>query len=214
MTEQGSQDKRLARIGSQDIVPPPNHESLDLTTARLVLETLVGIHENTLTETSDLTKVGKYDTNCIRKALNLVSQEILNTHQNELLLLGTSTTRKQTAYGKLSLTVFQKLDKNLKPSEPESLYMSLTQGNNFVLESQVPLIETSSWTQISIRFSDFRQGINVTSMYDMKDGFSIDKYRHIWRGMRWLSANMLDWDGKFKLPEDLDQTVLPRKTTF
>lgn len=204
MIEQKNQGKDIVKIGLRE-PQLPIRDFLDLDAARLVLEAVVGVHERTLTETSDLTKIGCYSTDQIREALDLVSQNIMASSGNE------NRTEKQTPYGKLSLLVRRQIDKNLKYGEPENLYMSLNKSGRYVLESEVPLGQGGSqFRQYAVRFSDFRQEVKVISMYNIRQDFSIEKFKHIWRGMRWLSANMLDWNGKFRLPEDLDVTVLPR----
>lgn len=196
MAEPGNQGKDLVRVRSHAIVSIDAREPLDLATARVVLATVVRTHENTLTEASNLTKVGIYDIDQVREALNLVSRDIMS---------GISWVEKQTQSGRLMLFVYHLSGEDSKTEEPESLYMSLTNAGGFVLESEVPLRQSDSWVrQDAVRFSDFRRGVNVVSMYDIKKKFSIDSFRHIWRGMRWLSANMLDWSGDFKLPEDLE----------
>lgn len=39
----------------------------------------------------------------------------------------------------------------------------------------------------------------------MRKQFSLEKYRHMWKGTRWLAANMLAWDNDgLIMPEELD----------
>lgn len=242
MTEE---PKSLIKINGQDMVSAesrlPSRESVDLATARVILQAVVDTHENTFTEGSDLTRAGSYDIEQIRQALALVSQDIMQTRG--VNQFGRSHAEKQTPHGILSLVVrhrlykkdgsrkFKPLDvleepldtadgdkwdflegEGIKTGKPAFLKMYLTAKNDDrVLLSELPLEDViPAGLATSVGFYDYRDGGRMVSMYDYtygSEGFSIDGFKHMWRGLRWVSTNMLNWNEDFKLPEDLDKSL-------
>lgn len=101
----------------------------------------------------------------------------------------------------------------IKTGEPAFLKMYLTAKNDDrVLLAELPLKENiPAGLATNVGFYDYRDGGRMVSMYDYtygSEGFSIDGFRHMWRGFRWVSTNMLNWNGDFKLPEDLNLPLL------
>ncbi len=221
----------------------PDREAMDLAAAREVLKVVVNTPESTFTETSDLDKVGPYNSEQIREALKVVSQDI--TQRTGVSKFGRSYAEKQTPYGKVFLIVRQQFyeeyesgkpettmgtltDEDVdyeimekigsKPGEPATLAMSLTAENgDRLLLCELPLKQTLvAGDDSRVGFYDRRDEGRMVSMYDYNPEFrskefreeiGIDGIRHMWRGTRWLSTNMLDWEKDFRLPEDLDKSL-------
>lgn len=137
----------------------------------------------------------------VRQAFDVVAENIMASPNSEGSLM--TSTDKDTNYGRARLTVFNKIK---DVSRPESLYLSLTKDDNYILESQLPLRESESWVvNDSMRFADFRGNKKIVSAYDLQKDFSMDKYRHMWRGVRWVAVNILDWNKEgLIMPEELD----------
>jgi hypothetical protein len=219
----------------------PDEEQMDLATAREVLGAVVNTSESTFTETSDPSRVEPYNTEQIREALLLVSQDVIQSSGESKF--GRSIAEKQTPSGKLSLIIRQqfykkgesgeleattrplanhdddytRLEQNgLIPGEPTSLVMHLTaEDGHRLLYCELPLKEEPSIEDTIVSgFRDNKEDGRTVTMYHLlhppQDFQQIEGFRHMWRGLRWLSDNILNWKGDSRLPEDLDKP-LPSK---
>lgn len=216
MMKNENQRRAIVKAEASDLAisTPRGVESkpIDLDAARSILQAVVTIHENSFFEDSDLSRVGIYHIDQVMQALQVVSEDVMNSNNGNFYKLSVvEMLKKPTSHGTLALSVSYELTHTSEQyKKPVNLSMSLLNGK-FVLESVIPLRHSDDrFNQNEIRFVDFRRGVRMVSMYDMKQSFSIDKFRYIWRGMRWLIANMLDWDGDLKFPEDLDNRALSK----
>lgn len=171
--------------------------SMSLEEARKVLQTLVITHEDLIVDESNLDSVNGLEVYTVRKSLWIVAQD-LGANKGAI--------RKRTQLGWLTLSIKYIFKDKEKTDIPGNIYMDLINDGLYVLESEFPLTDSDSWfLQQSVRFSDFRYGKDVTTVYTLQKNFELRHFRKIWRGARWLSANMLEWsDSRVLLPEEID----------
>ncbi|MCL4418005.1 MAG: hypothetical protein M1365_15190, partial [Actinobacteria bacterium] len=87
----------------------PAKEPIDLPTARTVLQTVVDTNEDSLTVSSDLSKVGPYSTQQVRAAFHILTEDILENHPRTGNSLEFRTV-KETPHGMVVLVANRKLE--------------------------------------------------------------------------------------------------------
>ena len=138
--------------------------SMDLEAARTILRAVVDLDEATITEQTDLTRAGEYTMDQVRQALRVISEDILGAEVQKVLPM----VEKQTRHGRLHFALHKEYDAQGKIGKPINAHLSLSSSRGYVLESVVPVRDSSSWVlQDAVRFSDFRHGTSITSVYDL-----------------------------------------------
>ncbi len=202
---------------NQDLTP-----RVDLPTARNMLQAVVSTHENSFTKDSQLDRVGSYSTDQVRTALQIFCLSLLSNHEVVDTELAVST-RKLGSYGELELILFREQDDNLHPmTDFQHVTLRLVDpSNKGQLENTTPLKNVKpnkrgSWDS-NFGFADTR-GTTVVSQFkradlsDLKHVFKLEDFRLMWRGLRWMCANILNWDQpSIIIPEQLDTPSLPPK---
>jgi len=191
----------LARIEPAGEVKPVTE--MDLDTATVVLQAIVDTHESTITDETPLDQIAGYSTEQIRLAEQVVAESLMESQGAEKQALGNPHIRKETPQGRLSLY-----------SRDGSVYLKLNDKNtgNYILENEFATKEPKdSIDRTRPRFTDFRSGrADMTSLYGLGNNPSLAGVRHMIRGTRWMSANMLDWGNPNTImPEQLDNRGLP-----
>lgn len=204
MSEESGKGHEITRFQQNTQEAGQRVEKMELPTAQKILRTVVSTSEDKYTDQSSINKIGEFTAPQVRQAFDVVSANIMTTRKAEGSLF--VSTKKDTHAGKLSLKVFKKISDDPALQRPESLNLSLSKEGNFLLESMLPLRESESLVvNDSMRFADFRGEGRVVSAYELGKEFTLEKYRHMWRGIRWAAANILDWDREgVIMPEELD----------
>lgn len=199
--------------GSQHTPVVASQPRMESPIARLILEQAVSIHE--LIFTPD-TRIGEYSTQQIREAIMVVFEDLTGSHPGNVdttpgyfpgSKLMTNINRTVPA-GVANLFVSYLIDEKDAPK-----YICLAYLKDPGLEMTFPLIDedhTEIGKRFSIRFRDYRPDT-------MRDVFlggwnganTLEELQFLWRGSRWLFANMLDWDrSDLILPEQLDHLYI------
>lgn len=216
-----------------------DREPLALDKARLILEAVVNTPEDSFRKYSDLDRIGNYGIGEVRQALTVVASDLFKTHpgkdnlDSDIFNPRLSQINKETPYGTLYIEMIRDKHASIRKflsflirkrviGRPEFLQMSLiddSEPSRYVLESGVLLKNRQApWVSVPFNasegFFDSRGKLpDVTFMHDAledaKKG-SMDKFRKTHLGMRWMAANMLEWDLDLKLPEDLDKIPAPQ----
>ncbi len=174
-------------------------KELDLPEAREILQLVVNTHESTLSETSDLSRLGSYSLKDVRQAFKIVAFEIFR--RNGLLPPNDHYVIKETPSGdKLLLAIFSN---NKKPND---LTMQLGRGLTleYLITANVPLAEPENQLEKFYAgvFIDRRAGHDI---YAQPYGeFNLSEHQKSWLGFRWIAENLLRWDNGFRLPEELE----------
>ncbi len=183
---------------TRDIIP----ELMPLDTAKEILRVVVLSNEQSLMGESDLSHVGIYTLQQVRTAMDRISYMTHALYGGETLDSGVQTVKKDTRYGILHLAIFQ----TINGDKGEIIAKNLTMNMDHLIETCIPLGNDNTWLgPVRTRFKDYRKGTNIyASMYNNGIPPTIETYKQIWKGMRWLCANMLSWQEKTILPEDLN----------
>lgn len=205
--------------GNREITP---RVDMDLPTARRILETVVSIHENSFTSDSPFDRVDKYSTQEVRTAIKTVSLDILNT---EGAIEGPYTwiTTKSGPYGNLEIALYKNRLDNNQPSD-EYIYADLNTPHSpgskskRVLSCKIPFREPRvNWNLDERAVTGFFDSGETDSVNDFKRvdalnlaiSFKLTDFRFMWLGLRWMCANLLDWDKpKIIMPEELNNPAL------
>lgn len=179
--------------------------------ARRILQAVVLTHESTISLNTPLEAVAGFSTEQIRKAAALVGISVILTHRGNSVF-DITTARKFTPSGEATLNMARRFTpEGLPMEEYQRLYLGLSEGDRFLIESDFPLHEPiDDFERVNVGFRDFRNGTHL-SLYEIssRGQFSLDDYRHLFRGVRWMFANMLEWDKPgFIMPEQLDRMAL------
>jgi len=190
----------------------PEQEDVGIETARKILKALWTTPESTFTEESDLSRIGDYDSDQIRQAFAKIAIDIIAnslSKDNEIK----DSAVKPTPYGNARLVVnYKVLDgKNI---EPWGIWLSLSQSRKIFIDMSLNLEDiepnTPGREAYDSYFLDDRPNTvsaSANQLYNEKNN-QIATYRKLFRGMRWVAANLLNWDGEFILPEQLGNRAL------
>lgn len=181
--------------------------------AEKILKFIAGFPESSISDLRSLSEIEEYSPHDVQEALIIYSREIIGLHGERSRALGLDAARKKTAKGELELNVFWKVSNGLTLEYPKSISLEYFDKNitcQHQLYCNIPLHEGSFTSSV---FEDTRtvERLLVSAMHDMKKDhmssismLDLDTYRHVWRGFRWMCANLLEWNGDFKYPEDID----------
>ncbi len=195
-------DKQIS-TGNKIDIPTSQQEQVDLKTARTILQAIVNTHENTFVETTPLDRIAGHSTKQVRQAEKIVAQSLVEKstytfrHNPPITVF---LKKKGTPQGELILSLTD-----------ESASLKLRHEREWVLENDYALEQPEGNMEHTIGFSDYRHGGNEATLHDLKKREpSLQGIRHMWRGLRWMNANMLDWDNPNTImPEQLDTLPLP-----
>jgi hypothetical protein len=206
-------------VGKNIDALPSQQEQIDLDTARTILQAIITTHENTINETTPLDRVAGYPTELVRQAEQVVAQSLMDEHtayrDHSAPAQSRNYLRKDTPQGSLDLSLSGAVV-GLQFYEKPNMFL--------VLDNEYPLEEIDAFTASHYGFTDRRPGGNRITLFDMRHGHDLNNpplegIRHMWRGLRWMNANMLGWKNQNTiLPEQLDTLPLPssqgkKKTT-
>lgn len=184
---------------------------MPLDEARQILQAVVSTHESAITPATPLEIVAGFSTEQIREAATTVGLAVVSMHRGNSVF-GIDTARKTTPYGNVSLSMHKRYDETGQPTEQyKRVYLALVQGGNYQIESEFPLLEPENdFDRIYVSYKDFRNN-RLLSLYEIqkRGSFSLADFQHLFRGVRWLFANMLDWDRRdLIMPEQLNHLPL------
>ncbi len=206
MAEAGDVGTDVARVDQEEEIQSATE--MDLDTARVVLQAIVDTHEDTITEQASLDRIGGYTTEQVRQAEKVVAQSILKEHGSKFAgqIPGSppdSSTRKETPQGSLSLALSDAFV-TCTLQEKESSHILLR--NQFLLRE--PDDTYRLYEKGITGFRDNRSG-DRTEIDDLENNFTLEGFRRMVRGTRWMSTNMLHWnDPNTIMPEQLDNRGL------
>lgn len=204
---------------SHDTVAP-KQEDIDIQTAREILEVLSNTPESTFTKDSDLSIIGGYNPYQIRQAFTKVAIDIIANSSMKDPKIKHSAIR-HTLHGDAMIVVNYKVDREGKDIEPWGIWLSLSQGRKTIIdmslnfEDIVPGTPGYKGYAMLLGFHDDRPNtISASAIEFYKEGNNqLTVFRKLFRGTRWIAANLLDWSGEFILPEELDHHALPSSNT-
>lgn len=195
--EQDQQPKQIDAPKVEVVAP----RELDLDTARVILQAIVNTHESTITDTTPIDRIAGYSLEQVREAERVVAQSLMDAH-GTATYLGNTVIRKDTPQGKLELMTENNEIKGrgiilmlrTKIGAPGTKYGTVLQ-NLFAFE------QPHQAFAIHYGFEDNRIG----QRGNLLKGASLENIRAMQRGLRWMNANMLDWDNPNTImPEQLD----------
>ena len=202
---EGEENKPLGR----DLVHKTEHLSLDM--ARQILQTVVSTHENSIT--TPLDQVSGFNTQQIRDAASTVFLDLMESHNGHVKSNRTRVVEKlDVPDGHVVLQVSKKILPNGQITDQDwRLYLGSDKDGKRQLEVFFPLVDAENKTDLLlINFADFRK-IKSTFLANRGKPMDIDQYRQLFKGVRWLFTNMLDWDRSgLIMPEQIDHLPLPQ----
>lgn len=196
---------------TQPSVPDIQSSAIPLSQASQILQAVISTHESSITPATPLEIVTGFTTRQIREAATVVGLDVVLKHRGDSVF-DISTARKTTQYGNASLSIHKRYDETGQPTEQyKRVYLALVQGGKYQIESEFPLLEPENdFDRIYVSYKDFRHN-RLLSLYEIqkRGRFSLEDYQHLFRGVRWLFANMLDWDRPdLIMPEQLNHLPL------
>lgn len=210
MSDQG--DMELFRVTPHEPVAP----ELDLETARTILQGIVNFHEQSIAKEHRSDKIGLYSTQQIWEALRLVGEDLMLRHKAKLI-----SPTDPTKFPSLGLDKTAQKDTGhlwiVHRPNPQADSIALALDTTRIpkigfskswtmLYCSIPLAEWDPMIFNYHGFSDYRvEPEKHATRGKLYGKLSLDNYQFMIRGLRWLSANMLNWEGKdFIMPEQLD----------
>lgn len=223
---QGQGELTTAEVGRGLAVPAPadvqspasselkRQDEMDLDTARAVLQSLVDIHEESISEDA-FDMIGEYSPEQIRQAFEVVATSLMREHggmldEHAMTVLPPGSVvqnvEKETPQGKLSLSL-------VKSTISNNVSMGLHPYDHSVwslLVNEVSLDEPTGNERWFTGFADYRSGKKEYTLDHLDQNYSLAGFQQMVRGTRWMSANMLDWQNPATImPEQLDNRALP-----
>ncbi len=223
------------KVNNGDLDVPLQAKELDLETARRILETLRDTRETTFNDSSDLSRIGGYPVKQVQEAFFVVAKDVAGPPDAEWPKLTWESTKKRPykelvkpapqGWGRLFLYSVQK-DNEEYYRDPNEIVLYYYQGGETVDRGDLrmsmsyhrPMGDFSE--EAAARFTAFASEEHGTvtglSAEDMLKGNvrypgenTMDSYRRLFSGMRWLAANLLNWrDGDFIPKESLHEAKL------
>jgi hypothetical protein len=183
-----------------------SQEQGELEKARAVLQTIVDTHEDTIAETTPLDCIAGLTTEQVRQAERAVAQAIIDKHSK-----GGSVERKyksvvkKTPQGELNL----RIRKETWMKEGLELHLNANGSDSLLLTNRYALEEPREGIIRPVGFYDYRHGERAATLSALEraenEASQLEDKRMMWRGLRWMSANMLAWDNPNTImPEVLD----------
>ena len=183
----------------------PMSETLDLQQAGIILLGVVKTDEHTFIATSPLDKIGGYSVNQVRAAVKVYMGDIMKAVPEEFGIQHLQKTDSRRAI--LNLSLKKKLDMLGKPTQElnvltldyASVYRDVLLANQFPLaDQQIQFLKVLSG------FTDSRSRRDI-SIAKLEKNFNLDDYQFAIRGMRWMIANILNWNNPgILMPDQLD----------
>jgi hypothetical protein len=187
------------------------YEVSSLSRERTILQAVLDHHEDKFTVDSDYTKIGEYSAENVRSAFKAVTQELLNTHKEQSVIIGIS---KKDAAGSLIIGIGR--PRVAGSLEKRGTIINLTytkkgdgiglKGLQDAIVCQLPVDDNAFMSDH--RFIGFRNRWDTTkgvNMHELKEKFSADAFQEMWLGYRWVAGNLLHWDSPdIILPEEVD----------
>ncbi len=177
-------------------------EQGDLETARNVLQAIVNTHEKTINETTPLARIAGYSTEQERQAVRTVAQLLTGMHGTVKPDAFERTLSKNTPQGRLTLSL---------SGDTAHLFLWNGKSHEVVLDNTYALQQPKPGTEWYYGFDDHQHRDPWTwekfseTAYRLHRKQSLLSIRYDRRGLRWMSANMLDWNNPDTImPEQLD----------
>lgn len=224
MSKPKEQDDQAVTIGENSAGRSLQVEGLmDLRSAIKVLQDIVKTDESGITESSDLTTIANYSQLQVRQALVTVVEKIVKDQHEDpkiTFIPSAPVIDKGNMHGfKIGKEDHDCLcEMGLDQSDydgtvfnPSNINMSLKDREGFgLIENDFQLRESEFWWDGGLcGFVDRRHETReVSIIMDLEAEFDLDTYKKILRGLRWMSANVLNWNNEsIILPEDLDNHI-------
>lgn len=184
-------------------------ERMDIPTARKILETVVALHEN-LISNPDF-KIGLYTLEQVKAAFVVLTEALVDRDEGYRVVA--SKNNKNITFSLLLL--YDIVGVKDKHSKPSSVHLVLENEDRYILENDLKLNPSEGKFNIT-RFADFRQRkARVVHASGLKDDPDLNTHRYMWRGVRWMAANILQWnETDIVFPEQLDDITLEQVLTL
>jgi hypothetical protein len=188
----------IARIPQKEIEASPK---MNPEKARSVLQAIVDTPENDPATYTSPESIGGYSTEQVRQAEKLIAQSLMEKYDGKNLVFDLFHLKKSTPQGILSLSL-----------SDDRVGLSLLMNGNQMLDTSFPLQDPkdSVLKIIHTGFYDYRsKQPNTNNLYDFEKKPTVEGFQHMVKGLRWMSANMLDWENpQTIMPEKLDGRML------
>jgi hypothetical protein len=177
---------------------------MTLEKARSVLQAIVDTHENNPATYTSLDGIGEYSTEQVRQAEKLIAQSLIKEHGGKNLAFDLFSLKKSTPQGILSLSL-----------SGDRVGLDLLMNGNQVLDAKFPLRDPKETILkiIHTGFYDHRSKQPNANLYDFEKKPTIEGFQHMVKGLRWMSANMLNWENpQTVMPEELNSRLISQSS--
>ena len=212
MTDGGSKD--IVKLGQPREVKAV--QEADLIRAKGILQRIVGIHQGSISEASPFDRIGEHNTTEIRGALRAVGENLIVTHNGKRMGRDSNiNVVKNGSQGQVLLNMHDGFINTEPTGRPDIISLKLYLNGGRYITSYFPLDgETDAlspyWFRTTELYADTRDPVKKVTGEQMQKNLTVENYRDMIRGLRWMSANMLDWDNpEIIMPEQLDSLSLP-----
>lgn len=205
----------LATIPSTTMTTPNNEkeESLEpkmtLQEARAALQRFVSTPESSISNTSSIDNYAGLSTEQIRTAAAVIAENLtkgvnISQYNDKDLINNTSQQYKK------ELQVRYSFGDNPIPNEVRIIAKNKERTDRMI-HSTFMLKDGDSTQKILSSYADRRPDLHIhISAAKLEENFTLENFRLMLRGARWLFANLLTWnDDKVILPEELDTHFPP-----
>jgi len=182
-------------------LPPLSDNPTNKQQATAIMRWITATHEDAFTQESLITFLGSDSFQNIRSAFSVLAQDRMNKQQVKMEL-GTQVLNKTVDENTLSLVLFYRLE-GMEPMEPNSISLAFrTPIQSEAIKINLPLTAYQSRSaQGRGGFWDKRGEPKIIAGEEIST-ITLENFRFIWLGIRWMSANLLNWDGDILMPED------------
>src|SRR5579885_2910941 len=174
-------------VSNPDTTPQPE---MDLDTARAIVQMVVDTDENSFTELSDFNKIGDYTIEQVKEAETQVAKHIFATSFIEAAKTrgdGSLMTRKQIGEATLRLHLQASQIRRQHLLSLELVTPQQERARNLFLRNSLLLGKGQN-------LGESVDGRRTPRLINGIEGIGINDFRELWRGLRWMSFHLLNWD--------------------
>lgn len=188
MSGETSENIKAIVIAPNRVVPSTeSRRQMDLEEAKEILNRAIQFNVALINERTDFSKPAGIDYRDLWQALSVVGNNITNTYPN--LKRAGRGVGKTAPEGTVEMFI-----------DEYGINLRLYKGTSgtFLIEADLPISNDDPLTRYR-GYLDYRQ--NHLAPYEKLT--NSEKLKNAWTGVRWISANLLGWDGPYITPEDI-----------